>query len=83
MNKKSAQKIINQTRKDYNKIAEHFASTRQYIWPDIGKILDKLKIDQGTKVLDLGCGNGRFADYFIEKKAEYYGLDIRDRKSVV
>lgn len=47
----------------YNNIAYNFDVTRQYYWKYVKKYLDNLHelycIHQ-TKILDLGCGNGRY-----------------------
>ena len=39
----------------------------------IGSILD---LNDSTSILDIGCGVGRWADYFLDKKiSEYVGID--------
>ena len=42
----------------YDKIAEHFSSTRYIIWDWIEEFLTS-KIPSQSIVLDIGCGNGR------------------------
>lgn len=42
----------------YNKIAGHFASTREKPWPNVVKFLESL--DPYSLVLDVGCGSGRY-----------------------
>ncbi len=79
MDNKLAQQLVTKTRDDYNRISGHFSSTRQFVWPDIAEILDSLKIQKGMKILDMGCGNGRFAKFFIDKGADYYGHDISEK----
>ena len=44
--------------KVYDKIAEHFASTREKPWPNVVKFLNGL--DSNSLVLDVGCGSGRY-----------------------
>ena len=78
MDSKFAKKLVAKTRDDYNRISDHFSSTRQFIWPEIANALDKIKIKKKSNVLDLGCGNGRFAKYFLDKEINYYGYDISE-----
>ena len=40
-------------------------------------LFDRLK--EGDKVLDLGCGNGRFYDFFKKRKVDYVGIDNSER----
>jgi SAM-dependent methyltransferase len=75
MDEKYAKYLLNKTRDDYNLISDDFSRTRFLIWPEIRGLLDKYFFI-GDKVLDLGCGNGRFIKYFGEKMADYYGTDI-------
>ena len=64
--------IIQKTRDDYNKIARHFAQTRNHP----GELVQfKPFIKDGQYVLDWGCGNGRLL-YLLEKfDINYFGLD--------
>lgn len=65
--------ILHETRDIYNRIAPDFSDTRGKWWqPPIG--LTK-ELRDGIKVLDLGCGNGRFAELFRGKNMEYLGID--------
>lgn len=43
----------------YDRIASHFAQTREYPWPEVEAFLDDRTADVA---LDLGCGNGRHAE---------------------
>ncbi len=68
-------------KKFYQTTADKFADSRQYFWQGWSKLLPEIKKlakKKGRiKVLDLGCGNGRFAQ-FLEKnetKFEYVGVD--------
>lgn len=68
-----AQKIIEQTKKDYDAIASDFDRTRQYLWPGIEAF--KKYIKPGDKILDTGCGNGRLVKLFSDVNIDYTGLD--------
>lgn len=74
MDKKYAEYLLSKTKEDYNLIAEDFSRTRQSVWPETINLFDKY-LREGDKVLDLGCGNGRYFEYFKEKKTDYWGVD--------
>jgi len=47
-------------RDTYDRIAGHFAETREYPWPEVESFVGDA--DSGGVALDLGCGNGRHAE---------------------
>lgn len=60
-------------RDTYDRIASHFASTREYTWPEIDAfVADR----QGTIGLDLGCGNCRHAELLADRTDRVLGIDI-------
>lgn len=69
-----AKKIIKETRFSYNTIAECFNQTRQYLWQEFDDF--KKYFNNKDKVLDFGCGNGRFYDLIKDLEPEYYGVDL-------
>jgi len=78
MDKKFAQNLVDKTRKDYNRIATHFSSTRSYNWPDVDEAIGGLGLKKGDRILDLGCGNGRLIKALEKYEIEYCGLDISE-----
>ncbi|MFB6068629.1 MAG: class I SAM-dependent methyltransferase [Halobacterium sp.] len=56
----------------YDRIAEHFAQTREYPWPEVESFLETR--DAGT-ALDLGCGNGRHAELLAARADRVLGVD--------
>ncbi len=74
MREKDAQKIMKELREDYNLVASSFASTRDRLWPEMKFLFDYAK--RGERVLDVGCGNGRFCEYL--KEARYIGVDFSE-----
>ena len=48
----------------YDRIAAHFAQTREYPWPEVETFLDDRR---AAVALDLGCGNGRHAEVLAER----------------
>lgn len=63
-------------KESFNTIAEEFSDTRQHPWPEFG--IFKHYIPEGASILDIGCGNGRFLQYLLDKKktVDYTGLDF-------
>jgi ubiquinone/menaquinone biosynthesis C-methylase UbiE len=79
MDKDFAQNLVNKTRDDYNKVADHFSSTRHtFNWEHVADAILYLQINKGSKVLDLGCGNGRVIDILEKFNINYTGLDISE-----
>ena len=76
MNKNYAINILDEVRKDYNRIAGEFSKSRSYFWPDAKFLLDYIK--EGDLTLDLGCGNGRAFRGIKEKGADYIGVDFSE-----
>lgn len=66
--------MLKKTKQDYCKISKEFSSSRQYLWPEILEYLNTVK--DGETVLDFGCGNGRLAEFFKNRKVEYAGIDF-------
>jgi tRNA (uracil-5-)-methyltransferase TRM9 len=60
------------TRAVYDRIAEHFASTREYAWPEVESFLAERSGDIG---LDVGCGNGRHAAVLADACSRVVGVD--------
>ncbi len=74
MNDKLINKILENTEHGYDRMAEKFSGTRNFFWSDLEFIQDH--IQAGDRVLDFGCGNGRFLEILRDKKIEYSGVDI-------
>ncbi|WP_435179185.1 class I SAM-dependent methyltransferase [Halorussus sp. AFM4] len=62
-----------EVRATYDYIADHFAETREYAWPEVEAFVAELD-DPGT-ALDLGCGNGRHAELLAERADRVIGAD--------
>jgi ubiquinone/menaquinone biosynthesis C-methylase UbiE len=78
MDKKYAKYLLDKTKNDYNLIAEDFSRTRENIWEEIRFLFDDY-LTAGEKVLDLGCGNGRFYELFKNKDVQYFGIDNSEK----
>jgi len=78
MDRNYAEYLIKKTTQDYNLIAEVFSRTRERIWPEMRFLFDDYPVP-GEKILDIGCGNGRFLEIFKQKKVDYFGVDSSER----
>jgi len=72
-----AYKIIDENKRTYNQISDEFSNTRKRNWPEIEEL--KKYINDGEKILDLGCGNGRLSEIFSGKNIDYTGVDFSER----
>ncbi len=60
-------------REVYDDIADHFAQTREYPWPEVEEFLDDI---DGTRGLDVGCGNGRHLEAMADCVDHVIGVDV-------
>jgi 2-polyprenyl-3-methyl-5-hydroxy-6-metoxy-1,4-benzoquinol methylase len=70
-----ADEMLNLTRDGYDAIAADWHSTRLTFWAEL---IDKIKvhIQPNTKVLDVGCGNGRILKVLSDYNLDYTGVDV-------
>ncbi len=78
MDKEYAEYLLEKTREDYNLIADEFSRTREKPWEELKPLFDYYTKNR-ERVLDLGCGNGRYYDFLKEKQVEYTGLDNSEK----
>ena len=64
----------NYVQNTYNQISQEFSQTRKAPWPEL--TIFKKYLKKNTKILDVGCGNGRFYQYIQSLNCQYTGLDI-------
>lgn len=65
---------------DYNPFAKTFSESRKNMkWPELDAILSDILQNKYQKIVDLGCGNGRFVEQCLsiygELSFEYLGVD--------
>lgn len=56
----------------YDRIATHFAKTREHPWPEVEGFVDGR---EGRLGLDLGCANGRHAELLASRTDRVVGVD--------
>lgn len=78
MDRKYAEYLLNKTRENYNLIAEDWARKRGFVSEEY-KIWLPRYIIPGEKVLDLGCGHGRFIEFLNKKNINYFGVDSSEK----
>ncbi len=78
MKRELAEHLLLKTKADYNLISEEFSRTRQNIWEEIKFLFDDHLV-AGEKVLDSGCGNGRYYELFKSKGVSYFGIDNSEK----
>jgi ubiquinone/menaquinone biosynthesis C-methylase UbiE len=61
-------------RATYDRIAEGFAATREYAWPEVVEFVEAGR-DGATTGLDVGCGNGRHSELLADHVARVVGID--------
>jgi len=76
MDKKTIRQLNRVNKEFYLQSQEYFNRTRQYYWSGWEKLLPYLQ-GKSLKVLDVGCGNGRFGKFLKEniKNIDYIGID--------
>lgn len=72
----SPREISRRVRGNYNLIAREWDRTRAF--PSALKVAMLREVRPGTRVLDLGCGNGLMVPYVLEKGATYVGVDFSE-----
>ncbi len=71
--KKFVKNIAEQVKASYSQFAGEFDQTRQRQWPEFDHFMAYTR--KHAKVLDLGCGSGRFYDFLQPKEVSYLGVD--------
>ncbi len=64
---------VEENKKVYNAIADHFSQTRALLWDDLKDL--KQYAFPHARILDIGCGNGRLYQMFEDLSIVYTGID--------
>ncbi|MFA7169842.1 MAG: class I SAM-dependent methyltransferase [Candidatus Paceibacterota bacterium] len=76
MSEIDAYKMTEKVRSDYNLIAKEWDLSRGR--PSQIKLNLIREVEEGTELLDVGCGNGLMFPYISEKGSYYFGVDIAE-----
>lgn len=68
-----AQRLLEETERQYDTIAEDFDATRSGLWPEFKRLREIVPPD--GNILDIGCGNGRLYGLFAGTAVRYTGID--------
>lgn len=77
MQREDARKIAEETRKTYDTVAGEFSASRATFWGEL--VFLAKHISRDDRVLDIGCGNGRFFPLVNERHAQYTGIDYSEK----
>lgn len=79
MTESTRRALVELNRRFYSRFAASFNASRERPWPGWDRLLRHVPgaSRRALRVLDVGCGNGRFASYLAERvaKLEYVGID--------
>ncbi len=78
MNDETARRLSALNQRFYAESADEFSATRDAPWPGWSKLVPLLNGRSHVSVLDVGCGNGRFARFLSDALAApflYCGID--------
>jgi len=78
MDQQTQKNLLALVKKNYEQISVDFDVTRKkQLWPELLKLAEPVK--DGDKILDVGCGNGRLIEAFMNKKVNYLGVDNSEK----
>ena len=76
MRKEYANELLAASRAGYDTIAPEFSRTRGTFWAELDFVRDL--IPEGSRLLDIGCGNGRFLGTLESRDISYTGIDFSE-----
>ena len=80
MNEATIRSLNAINRRFYDERADEFNQTRERAWRGWNELFDRYgaRVPPSPRILDVGCGNGRFARFLRQRLAEsftYFGID--------
>ena len=77
MRETTVKQILSQTKDTYSHIAFDFDKKRNWVWKGFENFLQYAK--PGSKILDVGCGNGRLLQLLSNSSISYTGFDNNEK----
>ena len=77
MRETTVKQILSQTKGTYSHIAFDFDKKRNWVWKGFENFLQYAK--PGSKILDVGCGNGRLLQLLSNSSISYTGFDNNEK----
>lgn len=76
MNRDTQQQLLSLNSIFYTQVAQNFSHTRERPWPGWNPLLEWLP-ESNLKILDVGCGNGRFGNWITTRRPNYqlFGIE--------
>ena len=74
MRQEYANKLLTLSRAGYETIAKDFSRTRGTFWNEL--LFTRDLIPDNARIIDIGCGNGRFLSTIENKPVDYTGIDF-------
>lgn len=68
------EEVMGRIKKTYDRVSEEFSASRKRPWKEFLVLADC--VSEGDKVLDVGCGDGRFYEAIRDRHVDYTGLDF-------
>ncbi|MFC1618081.1 class I SAM-dependent methyltransferase [Patescibacteria group bacterium] len=78
MDREFADYLLRKTKEDYDQIADDFSATRAFPWAEMKQLADEY-VQDGDRILDAGCGNGRMYELLKSKNIFYHGIDSSEK----
>lgn len=73
MKSEAAEKILKENRESYDQMAREFSATRAKFWQELEFLAEHAA--PRMRVIDIGCGNGRFYPLMKTRDVDYMGVD--------
>lgn len=78
-NQEQADPTTASVRATYDRIADHFATTREHPWPEVVQFVEREASRCGgslSRAIDIGCANGRHTQLLADHGADPVGIDV-------